>query len=265
MAGFAFSSSFEVACAVVLFLVLFAASPFLIQLVWPARELAGGALRNRLEALTARLQVRLRTIGVWGDRTRYRLNASAVGLLPGTRSVLLTQGLCDHFTEDEIIAVFSHELAHLKRGHLVSYAIVGTVFLLSLAPFEQICLGMNMWFVGGLFAAYALRDWGFVSGVISRRLALEADLTAVDMIGFDTYAAPLKKMSVFLGPRAQRAGWRHLSVEGRLAFLHAATDSPEVRRSFFTTTRRLRTGINLLLVLALGGWLCALVSELHTQ
>lgn len=108
--------------------------PWFVRLVLPLRSLEPGPLRDRLEAAARRLNCRCSDILLWNTR-RGMANAMVVGLLPRLRYVLLSDRLVQEMTDDEIEAVFGHEVGHVKHAHMAYYLafMVGSLAVLGRA------------------------------------------------------------------------------------------------------------------------------------
>ena len=76
---------------------------------------------TRLEAAANRLGVRYRQLYVWDTRGNLA-TAMVTGLIPQLRQIVFTDLLLATLTEDEIEAVFGHEVGHVRHGHLLYYA-----------------------------------------------------------------------------------------------------------------------------------------------
>src|SRR5262249_5903383 len=73
------------------------------------QSLPPGKLRDRLEGHARRLGFRYRDILLW-DTRRGIATAMVVGIIPQVRSVIFTDRLLRDLRDDEIDAVFGHEL-----------------------------------------------------------------------------------------------------------------------------------------------------------
>ncbi len=100
-------------------LVLIAlALPWLLSRIWKTEPLAPGPLRTRLEAIARQAKAPMRDILVW--RTDGQMvNAAVAGFTPWLRYVFLTDGLLQQLNDEEIAAVVGHEVAHVKRRHVM--------------------------------------------------------------------------------------------------------------------------------------------------
>lgn len=95
--------------------------PSLVPLVLGLRPMPDGRLRRRLVASAERLGVRYRNLYVWETRGNMA-TAMVTGLIPRFRQIVFTDLLLATLTEDEIEAVFGHEVGHVRHGHLLYYA-----------------------------------------------------------------------------------------------------------------------------------------------
>jgi STE24 endopeptidase len=104
----------------VLVVVLF---PVVLRHVWRCEPLPAGPLRSRLEAASRRTGLRVREILVW-HTGRMVVNAAVAGFLPQLRYVFLSDALLRHMTDEEIEAVFGHEVGHIRHHHVFLRALV---------------------------------------------------------------------------------------------------------------------------------------------
>ena len=100
-----------------------------------------GRLRDRLEASARRLGVRYHNLYIWHTRGNLA-TAMVAGLVPRFRQIVFTDLLLATLTEDEVEAVFGHEVGHVKHGHLLYYTAFLLLSFLTLAGvyhiFEQV-------------------------------------------------------------------------------------------------------------------------------
>ena len=137
----------QVGVMAVLGLIVLVVSPAFVRLSWPARPLPKGPVRDRLETLARRFHFRYTNILVW-DTDGSVFNAVVTGAMPWYRYVLLSDALIDYLSDDEIAAVFGHEMGHIHHRHL---AFFGFFFLGSLAVMAMIC-----YLIDGLFGILSI-------------------------------------------------------------------------------------------------------------
>ncbi len=96
--------------------------PALMTWMWHTQPLTG-PLRERLDQLARRHHLRYRNILVW--RTHHFIqNAAVLGYLPFARYFLLSDALLESLSDQQIEAVFSHELGHVKHRHIWWYILL---------------------------------------------------------------------------------------------------------------------------------------------
>ncbi|MED5506868.1 MAG: M48 family metalloprotease, partial [Planctomycetota bacterium] len=92
-------------------------APFTMRLAVGAVPLADGPVRRAMEQVLREAGVRVRDILVWPTGTSM-LNGAVIGVFPATRFVLLTDGLLELLSLDQVRAVMAHEAGHLRHRHL---------------------------------------------------------------------------------------------------------------------------------------------------
>jgi Zn-dependent protease with chaperone function len=99
---------------------VFLTMPWIIRLVLGLRPLPPGPVRDRLLTTGRRLRFRCSNILLWNTRSGMA-NAFVVGIVPWVRYVVFTDRLVEEFSEDEIEAVFGHEVGHIRYRHMLYY------------------------------------------------------------------------------------------------------------------------------------------------
>jgi Zn-dependent protease with chaperone function len=94
--------------------------PLLIRLALGLKPLPASPLRDRLTASARRLGFRCSAVLLWNTRSGMA-NAMVVGLVPWLRYVVFTDRLLEEFSEDEVEAVFGHEVGHIRHQHMLCY------------------------------------------------------------------------------------------------------------------------------------------------
>src|SRR5438876_1847327 len=109
-------------------LIVYLLSPFLLVWLFNARPLEDSPLRQRLEAICRRCGLRYRNIMLW--QTDFSMaNAAVVGLLPGWRYVLLSDRLLETMSDEQIEAVFAHELGHIVHNHMAWFVVFFAILI----------------------------------------------------------------------------------------------------------------------------------------
>src|SRR5262245_32269128 len=215
--------------------------PSLVPLVLGLHPMPPGPLRDRIEAAARRIGVRYHNLYVWHTRGNLA-TAMVAGLVPRLRQIVFTDLLLASLTDDEIEAVFGHEVGHVKHGHLVYYA----VFLL--------LSSLTMWVIyqavqqmpgltpldknaGLVLSTVATGVYLFVAfGFVSRRCERQADVLGCKAVSCADPACTGHGPDTTLV-----AGGRGLCRTGVGTFVRALERVEEINgmaRGALTTTRR---------------------------
>lgn len=241
--------------------------PLILRVFLGLTPLPPGNLRTRLEATARRLGFRFSNVLVW--HTRHLIaNALVTGFVPWIRYVVLTDRLIDDLTEEEIEAVFGHEVGHVRYHHLFFYlaffltsfillsifwgqfrSFLGTdavvTHLVELGYFGETrdeikeTLRLFSSFVKlGVLGGYTMLCFGF----ISRRCERQADLYGAGAVSTLVFISALEKVAATNGIPRDRPGnwllsWQHPTIAQRVNFLLEMDGSParvpQFHRSIF--------------------------------
>jgi STE24 endopeptidase len=232
-------------------MTIFVVAPVLIRAVLPTEPMPDSPLRRRLEAFCRRHKLRYRNILVWHTHSHVG-NAAVMGLIPQVRYILLSDLLLETMSEQQIEAVFAHEVGHVVHRHMLWYLAFFKVLALTLgaiaivAEAGQQSLKLPAWLpVELLFTAAGTAGFLLAFGFVSRRMERQADVfaareiealhagpglagagTFVGMRGAQVFNSALKRVAEvnnmpiamegrFAGPFRKRMGY----VLGSIAFL----------------------------------------------
>ena len=192
--------------------------PFFSRLGNKFVPLEDGALKDRLQALLTKHGYQVRAIEVMdGSRRTTRSNAYFTGF-GKTKTIVLYDNILNSLTEDEICAVFAHELGHgVHKDVLKSQNLsIGNLFIMSLVMWLSVKLvGIHTAFgFGMLNYGFAYIIAGAILSIISpleemginaymRRCEYRADRMAVEEGYGDQLISGLKKLNT--------EGFGHLS------------------------------------------------------
>jgi len=103
--------------------------PWLITRIWTTVPLRG-PLRNRLDGIASQYKIRFRNILIWKTHNQVT-NAAILGPVRFARYFLMTDALLEQLTDQQIEAVFAHEIGHGVHKHILWYisGIFGAIFL----------------------------------------------------------------------------------------------------------------------------------------
>jgi STE24 endopeptidase len=176
--------------------VVFLFAPEVLRRILHTEPLPNSPLRRRLETLCRRTGVKYRDILLWKTQNNMG-NAAVMGFVSRYRYVLLSDLLLDTMTDEQIEAVFAHELGHIVHRHMAWLMVF--VFVLTL---------FNMG--GGAWATHWMNDAGISSeaalaivigtaylfkflllfGFVSRRFERQADVFAARTMELSREAVP---------------------------------------------------------------------------
>ncbi len=231
-----------------LILLFVALLPWVLTKAWDTRPLPAGPLREIFERVAQHADFRAREIYAWNTEGSMA-NAAIVGIGSRLRVVLFSDALLSQLNGRELAAVYAHEIAHAKRGHVLLFG------LWAVGAFLAGDLAARHWFAEDpllqtVCVLGALLLWFLFFGWLSRRCELEADLFALRLFGsHEPIASALERVG---GRLRDVAGWRHFSIAQRVQFLERAAQDPELGR-------RLERGLSvwfalgLVLALSMGG------------
>jgi STE24 endopeptidase len=262
--------------------IVYLLSPEILRRLFNARPLEDSPLRRRLEEMCRRVGLRYRDILLW--QTDYSMaNAAVIGILPYWRYVLLSDRLLETMSDDEIEAVFAHELGHIVHHHMLWLGVFFIIIMLaSLGPVQV----AGDWVMGhlprghallgaqgdliGAAAAFAMTI--YLMGCLSRRLERQADVFAARMMEVDWASA---EATPHVGPRGaeilssalRRVAFVnniplrardlfHPSIAKRLQYLQGLSSDPARTGEFDRFMSRLYA--MLILTLLTCGLVCAL-------
>lgn len=225
--------------------------PAVLRRVWDTVRLGPGPLRDTLERMCREHGVKVRELLVW--RTHGGMvNGAVMGLFGPLRYVLLTDALLENLTPVQVEAVMAHELAHVRRRHMLwlGIAALGSIGLINILC-EVLLRRAD--------ASWAATEWarggaGVVSvvlglvlfGFVSRRFEWQADAFAAQHLsGYRAAAGPqstpitsdavlamcgaLATVAQFNHIPMSRFTWRHGSIADRRRRLERLLGQPADR------------------------------------
>jgi STE24 endopeptidase len=175
---------------------VFLFAPEILRRVLHTEPLANSPLRRRLESLCRRTGVKYRDILLW--RTDNNVgNAAVMGFVPRYRYILLSDLLIETMTEEQVEAVFAHELGHIVHRHmawLVVFIIVLTLFNLGGGAWVGRWMsesGMSSEAAQGIVIGTAyLFKFLLLFGFVSRRFERQADVFAARTMELSRASVP---------------------------------------------------------------------------
>ena len=176
--------------------LVFLIAPLVLRRILKTTSLPDSPLRRRLENLSRRSGMRYRDILLW--HTDHNMgNAAVMGVIPRLRYVLLSDVLLETMDDDQIEAVFAHEVGHVVHRHMTWFVVFFVILILAMGGLETHAaplLGRLAQSHGAavklatLVAGTALFTVAF--GLLSRRFERQADVYAARTIGRNRRFAP---------------------------------------------------------------------------
>jgi STE24 endopeptidase len=210
-------------------IVVFVLVPQLLVRILPTEPLPDSPLRSRMLAMCAAHRVKFRQILLW--RTEHRVaNALVMGILPRLRYVLLSDLLLEEMSDDQVEAVFAHELGHAVHRHLIWYVVFLKVLIVALAGVTLLLgeLYIGRWIPAWmpqdlLMTLFAFGAFVVAFGYVSRRFERQADVFAARTLeqianegqshvgphGAGVFSSALRKVAAINNmPLSPRGPWR---------------------------------------------------------
>jgi len=228
-------------------LVVYLLAPFLMVCIWVTRPFPAGALRDRLYAVCGRAGVKFRRLLIWDTMGGSVGNACVTGLMGPTRYILITDTLLQTMNDDEVEAVFGHELGHARFLHFPFFF----EFILSMIFVSAAIRHLAGWLVQNhapfwipldyygdisTFLAMTLTVgvyFGIFFGMASRRFERQADIFGAFVINnVSAFSSALMKVARLNGAAPDTPSWRHYSIAKRIDFLERARTDPKVLAGF---------------------------------
>lgn len=269
--------------------LVFILSPIFLRYIWRTKALERGPLRDRLEAISRCAEFRCRDILVWKS-DGMMINAAVMGLFPRVRYVLLSDALLTAMDNDQVEAVFGHEVGHVKLRHMqffLLFAFVGWLLVAGvmeggaqLMATTTVTKSNALLAVESVGVISTIVIWGLGFGWISRRFERQADISGahsatpdgsrcqvpcsvhvpsgqaavsnlcVCMTGAKVFASALERVAKLNGIPIEEWSWRHASIGKRIRFLLALAGDPSLTLGFHQTIHRIKLT---LIILALAG------------
>lgn len=255
---------------------VFLVAPEVLRRVLDTTPLPDSPLRRRLEAMCQRHGLRYRDVLLWHTQGNMG-NAAVMGVLPRVRYVLLSDLLLETMTEEQVEAVFAHELGHIVHRHMVWYVVFVMILMLTVTgPGSALEAILPEWAEGDL-GAVLMTGIGcglflLVFGYVSRRFERQADVFAARVMeqhrasrtaiapaeptrpvaivgpyGATVFASALERVAVVNNIPIASRSWCHGSIAKRMQYLRDLSHDPGHTHRFDRVMRRLY----LVLVLAL--------------
>ena len=167
-------------------------SPELLRHVLHTEPLPDCPLRRRLFDIARRHGVRFHNVLLWKTQNQMG-NAAVMGFIPRFRYVLLSDLLLETMHDEQIEAIFAHELGHVTHRHLYWLMAAMATMMFALAGPGQMLAdaigslqGQHPWLADSVQLAImlgaAIGLFALVFGYVSRKFERQADVFAARTI-----------------------------------------------------------------------------------
>ncbi len=235
--------------AMFLFFVLLIFPP-LVRRLWGCTRMPAGELRDQLISFCVR-QKFATELYLWPLFEGRVLTAGVMGFVPGLRYILITSGLLEALTLEELEAVMAHEIGHVKKKHLLLYLmliagfslVVGsgtepwTYFLLSQDSFYSLMrwsgLSPEVMLVVGTaipLLMVMLLYFRYLFGYFIRNFERQADLHVFPALGSShALVSAFEKIALLSGNIRDQPNWHHFGIGERVTYLEKCEQDPQER------------------------------------
>lgn len=255
------SPLFQLVFYSVFFLLLIVFSPAIMIRLWNCHPLAEDKLKTDIEDLCRVHKVSFKAILSWDALGGGLITAGVIGLFPAYRYLLITPRLIRLLNREELLAVTAHEIAHIKKRHMLHYFVFVLGFVLvSMGAIQHLVLLFfnTEWgqaliinsrgelrsdlisfiyiFVSLYFLVIYFR---FVFGYFMRHFERQADLfpIAAGMPPGPLLSA-FEKLARVTGDDGSRRNWHHFTLPERMTAIEAAAADPRFIRRHDRSLRR---------------------------
>lgn len=234
-------------------LVLMTIMPRLVQTWWGCKPFPRTDRVRELEAFLKEQGLRYRALLRWPLFGGRMLTAGIMGIVPRYRYILVTDGLMELLSVEELKAVLAHEMGHARYRHLLFYLIFFLGYIvLSFGLFDVFfyffasqpvfveALESGGSEAGNLFylslAAPILITllvyFRFVMGFFMRNFERQADLFAMVTMGHPgPVIRSLERIALASGNIRDLPSWHHFSIRQRVdCLMRAVSDKGIVKR-----------------------------------
>jgi hypothetical protein len=181
--------------------------------------------------------VRCREVLLW--HTHHNVgNAAVMGLVPRFRYVMLSDVLIETLRDEQIVAVYAHEVGHIIHRHMVWYGVFFVALTCALLGFSDTVstaagrVGISQHWVDSVYPFFSILMFVACFGYVSRRFERQADVFAartVEIMGRTPNAAEASQgLQYWVKPEQAHVGTLGAAIFNS-ALLRAGTAWP-IRR-----------------------------------
>jgi Zn-dependent protease with chaperone function len=235
-----------------LFLLAFTVfAPMLIVRLWDCEPLPPSELKDDILALCRSQGVRFKDIMSWNALNKSLVTAGVMGVVRPFRYLMITPALLDLLDKNEIMAVVSHEVGHVKKKHLLFYLVffMGFIILIN-SIWDQFInfifttpLGIEILTSGDRGANMDVLNLAFISIILLVFIGYFRFIFGYFMRNFERQAdgfcfqsgidpnymiSSFKKLGERLGDDGKASNWHHYNLSQRIDFIEKGKQNPGI-------------------------------------
>jgi len=235
-----------------LFLLAFTVfAPVLIARLWDCEPLPPSELKENILALCRSQGVRFKDIMSWNALNKSMVTAGVMGVVSPFRYLMITPALMNLLDKNEIMAVVSHEVGHVKKKHLLFYLVffMGFIILINTIwdqfinfifttplGIEILTSGdrganmdvLNLAFISIILLVF-IGYFRFIFGYFMRNFERQADGFCFESgINPNYMISSFKKLGERLGDDGKASNWHHYNLSQRIDFIEKGKQNPGI-------------------------------------
>ncbi|MCX6582969.1 MAG: M48 family metalloprotease [Candidatus Aminicenantes bacterium] len=224
-------------------------APIFITRLWDCKPLPPSELKDKIIAFAQSQGVKFKEIMSWNALGKGLVTAGVMGVAAPFRYLLITPALMDLLDENEIMAVVSHEVGHVKKKHLPLYLVFLMGLMLLTGAVQDWILdffltthkGLGIVFPGqnvintGVISAISIPVlllifvgyFRFIFGFFMRNFERQADGFCIESgIDANYMISSFMKLGVRLGDDGKKSNWHHFNLSQRIDYIKKAMADP---------------------------------------
>jgi len=225
-------------------------TPFLITKLWESDSLEDDDIKTMILDYCLSQTVKFKGLLSWNALNKGMITAAVIGVVYPFRYLLLTPKLMGLLNKDEILAVVSHEVGHIKKKHIFLYIMFFimaiptlSLFALYLVRMFQVTEPFRTLFIllyepNGIFVS-VLKDlitifllivyFRFFFGYLMRNFERQADIYCFESgINPNHLITSFEKLNTVINEPDDSKNWHHFSIYERVQFLNKCIKEPNL-------------------------------------
>ena len=233
---------------VTLIIIMMVYLPGMMRYCWGCKPLLITEKTDELKAFLQEKGFKYRELLRWPIFEGRMMTAGIMGIVSRYRYILITDSLMEILSIEELKAVLSHEMGHIRYHHLFFYVLFLMGFMVISFGFQELL--PYLFYLHPFFAklisvenAYSINlfymimslpilllfiiYFRYVMGFFMRNFERQADLYSVEIMGTPIpIIKSLEKIAYFSGKTRDIPSWHHFSIRERVACLSRTLEDP---------------------------------------